>query len=555
MTGPKPTEPYGADLSDLARRLAELGILDARDAGIGTGGTGIGAGTAYRGVEWNPDRTEPGTVHVNVYAGQARALEAARQAVDAGAAAVIWGSAPDPLPDDLAVLMRANGVPLFRVSDERRAFSMASALLFGFPGDRLRTVGITGTNAKTTTAIMLAACLQRAGIVHGLSTSLIAATGDEVAPPGLTTPDAPQIQALLARAVEVGATHAVVEASSQGLSDQRVVDVPFSIGICTTIGSDHLEVHGSDAAYRRAKRLLFDGLGPDGLAVYNADEPDVVEVASGTGAFDVPVGHASDALARRHDNRLDLTPALARRCGREPATVALATPHIAGHDLTSAALAATAAYVCGAGVDAIEAGLADFRGLPRRLSVVATEPYVVVDDMFNAHSAGTTVEQRLRPLRVNTARFLCGVAVRGNRGVATNAEQGAVLGRALMRLNADEVHLTRSVDVVGPADHASDAEYEAVAAGLNGWGLIPTAHAQLDTLVDAIFASARPGDLIGFIGHTGMEAAVGMLRERLRATGRGGRRLAAAFIDEHAQLRSSAGRPPTTGVAATWSQP
>ena len=209
----------------------------------------------------------------------------------------------------------------------------------------------------------------------------------------------------------------------------------------------------------------------------------------------------------------------------------------------SAALAATAAFICGAELGAIEVGLGDFGGLPRRLTLVATRPFIVVDDMFNAHSAGTTVERRLRPLRQNTSRFLCGVAVRGNRGVATNAEQGEVLGRALMALNVDEVHVTRSVDVVGPADHASDAEYDAIVAGLASWGVGATAHAQLDTMVAAIFQAARPGDLIAFIGHTGMEPAVGMLRDHLRSTGRQGRRLAESFVDEHAQLRASAGRP------------
>ncbi len=523
-------------MADLAERLNELGVLDSWDERLGRNAT-------YRGVDWDSERTQPGNLHVNVHRNAQRALSAVRRAVTDGASAVCWATAPDHLPDDLEVLMRSMGVPLLRVSDERRAFSLSSALLQGFPAERLDSIGITGTNAKTTTAIMLAACMQRAGIAHALSTSLIAAAGDETFPPGLSTPDAPQIQELLARAVEVGATHAVVEASSQGLSDQRLVDVPFSVGICTTIGSDHLEVHGSDAAYRRAKRLLFDGLGPAGFAVYNADEPDVVEVAAGAGAFDVPVGRSRDALALRDGDRLTLTPALARRCGREPGTINVTTPAITGHDVTSAALAATAAFICGAGIEAIESGLGDFGGLPRRLSVVATRPFVVVDDMFNAHSAGTTVERRLRPLRQSTARFLCGVAVRGNRGVATNAEQGNVLGRALMRLDVDEVHVTRSVDVVGPGDHASDAEYDAIVAGLAAWGVRPTTHAQLATLVTAIFQAARPGDLIAFIGHTGMEPAVGMLRDHLRSTGRQGRRRAESFIDEHAQLRTSAGRP------------
>ena len=86
-------------------------------------------------------------------------------------------------------------------------------------------------------------------------------------------------------------------------------------------------------------------------------------------------------------------------------------------------------------------------------------------------------------------------------------------------------------------------KYDAIVAGLAAWGVRPTTHAQLATLVTAIFQAARPGDLIAFIGHTGMEPAVGMLRDHLRSTGRQGRRRAASFIDEHAQLRTSAGRP------------
>lgn len=543
MTNAHSPSGPSARVADLARRLEKLGVLKSWDP------SGHGE-TTYDGVDWNPERTQRGQLHVNVYRNPKRALDAVRQAVGSGAVAVCWASAPDRLPADLEALLRSHGVALLRVSDERRAFSLSAALLHNFPGDQMRSVGITGTNAKTTTAVMLAACLQRAGLVNALSTSLIAAVGEELVPPGLSTPDAPQIQELLARAVVAGATHAVVEASSQGLSHQRLADVPFSVAVCTTIGPDHLDVHGSDEAYRQAKRSLFQGLRSDGFAIYNADEPDVIEVAAGAGAFDVPVGRAHDALARRVGEDLQFTDALADRCGQRPASVRLATPRIAGHDLNSAALAATAAYICGANSEAIEAGLASYLGLPRRLSVVATEPFVVIDDMFNAHSTATTVERRLRSLRPNASRFVCGVAVRGNRGVATNALQGELLGQALAKLNVDEVHLTRSIDVVGPADQASDAECDAIAEALGDWGLSVTLHAQLNTLVDATFASARAGDLIALIGHTGMEPAVGMLQERLRSSGRAGRRQAATFVDADAQIRQSIGRSPTPPSAA-----
>ncbi|MEZ5383289.1 MAG: hypothetical protein R2754_16025 [Microthrixaceae bacterium] len=172
-----------AGVADLARRLDELGVLESWDPGAAGDAT-------YRGAGWNPELTQPGDLHVNLFGGK-RSIAAVDAAARAGATAVVWQGAPDPLPRELSTLMRAHGVPLLRVSDERRAYSLAAALLFGFPDQRLRSVGITGTNAKTTTAVMLAACLQRSGIAHGLSTSVVVATGDRLSPPGLTTPDAP----------------------------------------------------------------------------------------------------------------------------------------------------------------------------------------------------------------------------------------------------------------------------------------------------------------------------------------------------------------------------
>ncbi|MEZ5383290.1 MAG: hypothetical protein R2754_16030 [Microthrixaceae bacterium] len=192
----------------------------------------------------------------------------------------------------------------------------------------------------------------------------------------------------------------------------------------------------------------------------------MIEVAAGAGAFDVPVGHGPDALALRHDAAVTMTPQLADRCRRDPVELSLDYPNVIGHERTSAALAATAAFVLGAPAQAIEAGLGDFVGLPRRQLVVARKPFVLVDDMFNAHSAAT-VGPALRGLRSNSARFLCGVAVRGNRGVETNVQQGERLGRELVKLNVDEVHVTRSAEVLGVTDRATDDEHEAMVGALN----------------------------------------------------------------------------------------
>jgi UDP-N-acetylmuramoyl-L-alanyl-D-glutamate--2,6-diaminopimelate ligase len=118
----------------------------------------------------------------------------------------------------------------------------------------------------------------------------------------------------------------VLEVSSQAISDARVADVAVGIAVCTTIGVDHLDVHGSEARYRAVKRSLFEGLGPDGVAVFHGDDAAVVEVAAGTGAIDIPVGRSPGSVVRITDDALHFGPEFARLTGRPQAEVPITNP-------------------------------------------------------------------------------------------------------------------------------------------------------------------------------------------------------------------------------------
>ena len=98
------------------------------------------------------------------------------------------------------------------------------------------------------------------------------------------------------------------------------------IAVCTTIGVDHLDVHGSEAGYRAVKRSLFEGLGPDGVAVFHGDDAAVVEVAAGTGAIDIPVGRSPGSVVRITDDALHFGPEFARLTGRPQAIVPITNP-------------------------------------------------------------------------------------------------------------------------------------------------------------------------------------------------------------------------------------
>ena len=213
---------------------------------------------AYRGVESDGHRFIP-------------------QAVEAGAAALVV--------EDERYLSSPSGegwpVPSVLVPDGREALAHLAAALHDFPARKLRVIGITGTDGKTTTANLVWSVLQAAGYDTGLISTVNAVIGETQRDTGLhtTTPDSPDVQAYLAQMVEAGAEYAVLEATSHGLAQHRVTACDFDVAVVTNITHEHLDFHGSFEEYREAKALLFRSLtssarkpGVPKVAVLNADD-------------------------------------------------------------------------------------------------------------------------------------------------------------------------------------------------------------------------------------------------------------------------------------------
>src|SRR6478735_4992269 len=176
-------------------------------------------------------------------------------------------------------------VPQIVVDDTRRRLGPISAAVYGHPSRDLATVGITGTNGKTTTAQLLAAIFEE----HGWQTGIVGTLHGE-----RTTPEAPELQALLASFKESGCGAAVMEVSSHALALHRVDGTQFDAVVFTNLGRDHLDLHGSTEEYFRAKARLFDpAFSP--LAVINVDDTygrllaDTLQVNSSRGDDDIRV--------------------------------------------------------------------------------------------------------------------------------------------------------------------------------------------------------------------------------------------------------------------------
>lgn len=203
------------------------------------------------GVAYDSRDVSPGNIFVALKGAVVDGHNFIQDAIQRGAAAVVGTQAISELP-----------VPYIQVEDSRQSLAFISAALFQYPARQLVVIAVTGTDGKTTTANLIFKILRAANVRVGMITTVNAVIGDEVLDTGfhVTTPEAPDVQYYLARMVQAGLTHVVLEATSHGLAQHRVTATDVDIGVLTNITHEHLDYHGSYEAYREAKARLFTGL-------------------------------------------------------------------------------------------------------------------------------------------------------------------------------------------------------------------------------------------------------------------------------------------------------
>ena len=225
-----------------------------------------------RGISIDSRLVRSGHLFVAMRGSSADGHEHVAKAVENGAAAVVGER-------DLGHNVTA---PYIRLENPRRALSWIAASFYGWPARHLTVIGVTGTDGKTTTTNLIYQILLAAQLKAGMISTVNAVIGDEVLDTGfhVTTPDAPDVQRYLARMVEAGLTHVVLETTSHGWSQYRVDACEFDIGVVTNITHEHMDEHGSYENYRAAKARLFSSLeitsekpqGNPRLAVINRDD-------------------------------------------------------------------------------------------------------------------------------------------------------------------------------------------------------------------------------------------------------------------------------------------
>ena len=237
-------------LSELLKNVEVLNSLGDADVDI-------------TGVNIDSRRIEKGHLFVAIPGTQTDGHNFIPKAIEQGAAAVLCEYFPNT---------RVPGITYIAVESTEDAVGKVATVFYGEPSLKLKLVGVTGTNGKTTIATLLYNMFRKFGHKCGLLSTVCNYIEDEAIPADHTTPDPIELNRLLGRMVDAGCEYAFMECSSHAIAQQRIGGLKFTGGLFTNLTRDHLDYHKTFENYRDAKKAFFDNLPKDAFAITNADD-------------------------------------------------------------------------------------------------------------------------------------------------------------------------------------------------------------------------------------------------------------------------------------------
>ena len=227
------------------------------------------------GVNIDSRRIEAGHLFVAIPGTQTDGHKFIPKAIELGAAAILCERMPEE---------HAEGVTYVVVESTESVVGIVATHFFGDPSRKLKLVGVTGTNGKTTIATLLYNMFRKFGHKCGLLSTVCNYIEDEAIPADHTTPDPIELNRLLAQMVEAGCEYAFMECSSHAIAQKRIGGLKFAGGLFTNLTRDHLDYHKTVENYRDAKKAFFDGLEKDAFAITNADDKNGLYMVQNTKA-------------------------------------------------------------------------------------------------------------------------------------------------------------------------------------------------------------------------------------------------------------------------------
>jgi UDP-N-acetylmuramoyl-L-alanyl-D-glutamate--2,6-diaminopimelate ligase len=372
------------------------------------------------GISYDSRRVAPGNLFVAVKGEQFDGHAFVEQAIDKGAIAVVCEKA--------GLSQRATTVV---TKNSRGALARLATGFYRHPSRKLKIIGVTGTNGKTTTTFLLKHLLQRAGQPTGLIGTVRYEIGERILPAQRTTPESLDLQELLHQCLESGCKNVVMEVSSIALSRFRTDEIAFDTAIFTNLTQDHLDFHGGMKDYFNAKAQLFENLHRGGkrdhTAVINIDDPYGQQLAARF-SKDIPTityGMSARAEFRASNFKVELSGTSYQLDAKERSYL-VRLPLIGRFNIYNSLAALAGAFSIGADIRGCVQALAKAPQVPGRLEVVPVKrQFQVFVDYAHTDDALLSVLKTCRDLNPNRLIVVFGCG--GNRDKAKRPLMGRVV--------------------------------------------------------------------------------------------------------------------------------
>ena len=393
-------------LADLIQRLSAISIDGPVDREI-------------TGLRYDSRRVGPGNLFVAVRGSCFDGHSFIEQAVDKGAVAIV-GEKP-------GLSKRAT---MIVVPNSREALARLAAAYYGDPSRRLKVIGVTGTNGKSTTTFLVKHLLERANQSTGLIGTVRYEIGERVLPAQRTTPESLDLQELLSQCVEAGCRNVVLEVSSHALSQGRASEIAFDVGAFTNLTQDHLDFHHGMKDYFEAKMRLFesvrDNQKKERAAVINIDDPYGQQLAARFGR-DIPMisyGMGARAQFRASNFKVEMNGTSYQLNAKEKSYL-VRLPLIGRFNIYNSLAALAVAHAIGADLRTSVLALANAPQIPGRLEAIpAKRQFNVFVDYAHTDDALLNVLRTCRDLHPNRLILVFGCG--GNRDRTKRVLMGAV---------------------------------------------------------------------------------------------------------------------------------
>jgi UDP-N-acetylmuramoyl-L-alanyl-D-glutamate--2,6-diaminopimelate ligase len=444
---------------------------------------------AVTGVAYDSRKVAPGDLFVAVAGFKQDGRRFIGAALDRGAAAVVLEGA-----DALAGTATARVI----VPSTREALARLADAYFGHPSRALTVVGITGTNGKTTTSLLVDALLRAAGGLTGLVGTIEYRIGTEARPAGQTTPEAVELQSLLREMVERGVSAVAMEVSSHALALSRVDGVQFDVALFTNLTQDHLDFHLTLESYRAAKARLFALLAsshkPRRTAVINADDSAGRFMVAGLEVPVVTFGLAGGAevTPRRFESGLG---GIGMDVDTPRGVVRIDSPLVGEHNVMNLLGAVCVGLALDMDPLTIGEALARVTAVPGRFErVEAGQPFLVVVDYAHTPDALLRVLTTARKLVTGSGRLAVVFGCGGDRDRGKRPVMGGIAARL-----ADRIWVTSD----NPRSEKPEAIIAEIVAGFPAAAASSGRHATMPdrrAAIRAALESAGPGDVVVIAG-------------------------------------------------------